>query len=319
MMARKLSHCGLSLIELMISVALGSVLILGVTTLLLNAQRNYVQQEQRARLQENGRYALRLLTRELGMSGYFGSALPNEIKNTTALGGGCFSVLRSIQPALLHFDDIDEDGVSAIGTNFPMACARRGSYQAGSDALLVTRTLDQPHIDRGQSLRPTESESIYLSIDNWGTRLQRGPTASVDDQSLWQYHPQLLFIRQYSREPGDGIPVLCRTRISPQGDSAAPVECLVEGIEMLQLEYGLDTDGDLAADSYVSSPGESQLRQAVLAKVYLLARSLKPLPGHEEQRVYQLGASTYRTPDDGYYRRLYSTAVLLRNSSVYRG
>ena len=63
---------GLSLIELMISLALAALFLLGIVVLFQQSKSSALQDEQIARMQENGRYALRVLSRELAMMNYFG-------------------------------------------------------------------------------------------------------------------------------------------------------------------------------------------------------------------------------------------------------
>lgn len=60
---------GLTLIELMMSVAVGLVVVLAATALLLSVQRSYGTQDDLLRIDENGRYALELLSRSLRQAG----------------------------------------------------------------------------------------------------------------------------------------------------------------------------------------------------------------------------------------------------------
>lgn len=310
---------GVTLVELMIAVALGSVLCLGVATLIIKSQSAYVRDEQTARLRENGSYALRLLSRELSMAGYFGTFLPSEIATDLPQVSGCFRYFLPAASSLEHFDDLDRNGGSLTGTGIPAECAQGGYYQAGSDSLLLRRTLDAPHTLWGRQFAPVEPSALYLRADRSGVVLVQGQWEPGSSVGLWQYHPQLLFVRRYSRRTGDGIPTLCRVRVSPTGLRLAPVECLVEGVEMLQLQYGLDTDGDMRADRYVSVPSEAEEPQVMLARIFLLVRAVLPTAGYRNQNLYRVGASVFQAPGDGFMRRLYSASVLMRNSDVFRG
>lgn len=61
---------GLSIVELMVALALSSFLILGVTELYISNKRTYLFQQGQELNQENGRFALALLSQELAKAGY---------------------------------------------------------------------------------------------------------------------------------------------------------------------------------------------------------------------------------------------------------
>lgn len=61
---------GVGIVELLVATAIGSVLLVGAGQLYLASDRAYRYQESLSRLQENGRMALQLLSRELRMVGY---------------------------------------------------------------------------------------------------------------------------------------------------------------------------------------------------------------------------------------------------------
>lgn len=61
---------GLSMIELLIAMAISSFLILGVTQIFIDNKRNYLYQQSQSENQENGRFTLMLLDRQLAKTGY---------------------------------------------------------------------------------------------------------------------------------------------------------------------------------------------------------------------------------------------------------
>ena len=65
------SMAGLTLIELLISILLGAVLSLAISGVYLESVRNFMVENEMARLQENGRFSLNLLRRELSQAGFF--------------------------------------------------------------------------------------------------------------------------------------------------------------------------------------------------------------------------------------------------------
>ncbi|UFH48799.1 prepilin-type N-terminal cleavage/methylation domain-containing protein [Pseudomonas sp. KNUC1026] len=71
---------GLSLIELMVSLALGLVITLGVTNIFISARATYSAQNSSAAMQEDARYLLSRLSQEIRMVGMYGCivVVPNS-------------------------------------------------------------------------------------------------------------------------------------------------------------------------------------------------------------------------------------------------
>src|SRR5690606_38678649 len=63
---------GLSLIELMIALVIGTVLMIGIIQVFSSSRAAYQLSEGVARAQENGRFALDYLQRDIRMAGHFG-------------------------------------------------------------------------------------------------------------------------------------------------------------------------------------------------------------------------------------------------------
>lgn len=73
---------GLTLLELMISLALGLLLVTGIGTIYVGSNQAYRVQEQNARIQEAGRFALDVLGRSIRQAGYWTVSIsPTDLKN----------------------------------------------------------------------------------------------------------------------------------------------------------------------------------------------------------------------------------------------
>ncbi len=308
---------GLSLVELLVALLLGVVLSFAAMQFYLQSRRNALYDEELARLQENGRYALRLLAHELGMAGYLATLPPGETVRPALSGSACFDHLLAAATPVELLDDVDRGGAGA-GHVLPADCLP-GRQVPGSDVLLTRRTADSPSIAEGERLRSLDSQSLYLGWTAAGGHptLVRGTGAGAFDE-LWEYLPQLLFLRDYSVAPGDGIPTLCRRRPGRSANRMAPTECLVEGIENLQLEFGIDTDADGQVERFLSAGSPPALRPARLARIHLLVRSLHPVAGHVDRRAHRLGNTLLAPRGDAYLRLVLQTTVLLRNTGVLR-
>lgn len=76
--ARSETASGFSLVELLISIALSAVLLLGVVSIYTNSKQTYNTQEGLSRLQENARFAMDRLTKEISSAGYMGCLPANS-------------------------------------------------------------------------------------------------------------------------------------------------------------------------------------------------------------------------------------------------
>ena len=104
-------------------------------------------------------------------------------------------------------------------------------------------------------------------------------------------------------------------------DGAYATQPLIDGIEALRFEYGIDSTGDGSPDSYLPAPPTAldDLRNTVAVKVHVLARNLEATPGYKDIKSYQLGnAATISAANDGFKRHVFSTTVRLVNPSGRR-
>ncbi len=312
---------GLTLIELLLALLLGAVLSLGVTQLFLRSKISFLQDEEMARLQENGRYALRYLAREMNMAGYLANVLWAGNVATAPSGTACFDHLIDTRRPIEFYNNITENGPRETGPNMlPDDCLSHGIYAAGTDMLLVRRSLDSPSVSSGTVLAPRDPNTIFLRSETYPALLSlvKGGGRVLPAADIWEYFPQLLFLRNYSIERTDGVPALCRARLAPRGNRLARTECLVEGIEDMQFEFGIDDDGDRQADRFEPAPSPRDMRSAMVAHIFLLVRSIHPIHGYSNDKPYRLGSKLSAPANDGFYRLVVQTSVVLRNSPAYK-
>lgn len=328
---RKACSCiavsGLSLVELLVSLALGLLLSAGVITAYLGAKRNAVYEEQQARMQENGRYALRLLSRELGMAGFFAGAPDVAAVAPASVGADCSThdwALDGSAPLDL-VNDHAGGSLPVSQHSTPLTCLQGSDIVADTDLIAIKRTAAEPSLYNGvpaAKLTLSPSQSWYLRTvhghpDRW-EKLRpielRDPRRAVSTHSYWEAITRIYFIRPYSESgsEGDNLPTLCMEELAGDGMTA---RCLVEGVESMQLEFGVDEDGDGAPNQYVAAPEARDMHRVVAVKVHLLLRSIATLAGHVDDRVFRLGQKQLPAKGDAYLRRVFSSTVLLRNRS----
>ena len=136
--------------------------------------------------------------------------------------------------------------------------------------------------------------------------------------NLWRYREQLYYVRNYSVNAGDGIPTLVRVELD--GGVSNPVP-LVEGIDNLRVDLGVDTDGDGAPDVWrrcdASTPcTAADYSNVMAAKVYVLSRTLDQSREYTDTKAYQLGVSGSTTATNDHYKRhVYSALIGMPNRS----
>jgi len=162
----------------------------------------------------------------------------------------------------------------------------------------------------------------------------QNPGAAVAD-----YHRFVVHIYFVSNDdvPGDGIPTLKLAQLDVGGFTDASVVALAEGIENLQLEYGLDMGSapDGSADQFSANPDShagcagaaspcsaANWASTVAVRVHMLGRNTKATAvGYTNQKEYTLGLNADGSPNtipafnDAYRRHVYEASVRVYNSS----
>lgn len=131
---------------------------------------------------------------------------------------------------------------------------------------------------------------------------------------------------------GDGIPTLKMVEMVPGSSVCAlnttsscgstVTRSVAEGIENFQLEYGLDTSGDGAPDSFSAAPASTDWPNVVAVKMFLLARNTDISSDYVDSKTYSLnsaGTALAGTPfGDKYRRHVYTATARAINSSGRR-
>jgi Tfp pilus assembly protein PilW len=348
---------GLSLIELMISITLGLLILAALVAVFSQNSRSFKQNDSVAEMQDSARFALDSLSRDLSMAGYLGgvytsanivpssqSNLSNSSAQQTKLVTDCGSadaftgILWFLQAATrIEFQD-NISGTSSsqfpclsnVQPNTDIVAIRRAAGQSKADLSLVAGSLT-PTLNANTfylQTNGTEGTLIYtgnLSSSPGAFTLQSGAVPSSLPMSFYKWVPRMYFIQNYAHSPGDGIPALCRMELQAIAAPTMAAECLADGVQNLQIEWGLDTNNDCIPDEYPKTlqPGTAatsstaavpgQLALAVTARIWLLVRAPAQEASYTDTKTYTFANVTVGPANDHYRRRLYTTTVQLRN------
>lgn len=330
---------GISLIELMISLTLGLLILAGVTTLFVTNSSARREIEKMSRQVENGRYAMQLLADDLGAAGFLAEFDPTPLSLPAVLPDPCASDVGSLRAALrLHIQGYDGGAT--------LSCL--ADVKAGTDIVVVRRAstcvAGATNCDAATTGAPLFQASL-CSPTTGGTELASSPTSDADYAANYyaldtvvgnltrrranctgladirRYRTHIYFVANNSNA-GDGIPTLKRAELGAGGFTIVP---LVEGIENLQFEYGIDTNANGTPDTYTPAPASvAEWNNAMSVKISLLARNNESTLGYTDTKTYVLGALADGNENsvgpfgDAYKRHVFTSAVLLANPSGRR-
>lgn len=294
---------GFSLVEIMVAMVLGVVILLAVSEVFINNNRTRGEIEKTGRQIENGTYALRMLEDELANAGYWGEA-------------GAQSVSASLPPLC---PTTEAELIESMG--YPV----QGAADSGADCEGSKDGSDFIAIRRASTCAVGSTGCALFSAGNFHLQVSACKDESPGEVqlataagSLTQHQRDCstaapiyrLFSRVYYVSEDD---VLMRAELD--GGDYGTVTSLVDGIEIIRFEYGIDSDGDGQLDDFVASPSAAQWADVGAVKISLIARNPQATAGYSDTRSYTLAGETYEVPEAlrGFKRQFYSTTVHLRN------
>jgi type IV pilus assembly protein PilW len=317
---------GFSVVELMIALVITLILLGGISQIFLSSKKSFTVQDTLGRMQENGRFAVDMLTADLRRAGYWGGNAdisqitgtlgPVDDDGTCVIGDTTWG--RMIESRIYGLDD----------TNAGYACLT--GYAQG-DALVLR--FASPWVPGGTTMKeqadhPDNENKIFLRSSLFGGRIFQGRDAGAqqNDMDLDISTPanpaervsELIAHAYYigstaaSQCPGTNVPTLRRVDIGNNGQPNSSEIAL--GIEQLQVRYGVDADDDNTVDQFLNADAVADWDNVIAARMWLLTRGECPETGFTNTNTYTMGDVVYDPdPDDGFRRQLHQSTVYLRN------
>lgn len=332
---------GLSLVELMISIAIGLLILATLSTLFVNQSRTRTELDKANRMIDNGRYALDLLSDNLRLAGFYGGLNPGAASAALIATppDPCSTVAADISASLpFHVQGYNAASTSSAVDLSSTTCSSSSiptSKKAGSDVLVIRRASTQTvlaasPVSATRYLQVSQCQyeafvlltapASYNQSKKTCTAANSGPFAD-----LRSIRVQIYFI-DANNKAGDGIPTLKMTELIdrvtyPSASyptytvgTFTPAIPLVEGIEYMQIDYGLDTDNDGAPNSYASTT--TDWSKVVSAKINIVSRNLDTTPSYTDSKTYSLGTGGSVVPGGNYKRHAYTQVVRLINPAA---
>ena len=351
---------GFSLVELMVALTIGLIILGAVSTLFVNSKQTYTTQDSLSRLQENARFAMHFLIKDLRLAGYYGCVsdiAPDSVYST--LNGSDFAY--NIQIPLEGVNTIGGTSASPTGTWYPSAnTTMPADAIPGTDAVAIRLAdssspvylnVEMPNTSAVLKISATTGISaddvIMISDCSSADILQVTDINSTDPHLVHNTgagtpgNATKILSKAYSPSTGPGGTRIMKFKTNTyfirtgasgnpalfrRENNAAAVE-LVDGIEQLQIMYGVDTDNDKVPNRYLKAgdaglTSDAEWASVVSVRIGILARTLddaatgKSKEFDKDTGKYDVdsdGTDELDNPGDRYKRRIFQSVVQLRN------
>lgn len=274
---------GLTLVELLVSIALGLFLAWGAIQAFLSGKQAYSLQQSMSRIQENARMAQELIGYDLRDSGNYGCAVGKFVANgRTANALSPAYTVPDNNPGLLLAQPQENNFAFAVfATNNVSGAPNADTVlqtplnpppRPGTDVLIAHISTNLGSIVLGPTTTPAGPIPTASSITVSHRGLVTGDTLSLGDctrnfifrpNAINGSGPTRVINHAYIDPPIAGSTVIRLDTViyyiadNPAGQPALyrrllgqPSEELLEGVENLQLQIGIDTNNDGRVDEF---------------------------------------------------------------------
>lgn len=298
---------GLSLIELMIAIPIGILLMLAVIQVFSNSLISVYSQNAYARVQENGRMASALITRDIRSAGNWGCFGNNSgIRSHLDTSSVNYDVeMLPISGAIDGGNDVSAMTIDNITVrNSTDILTLRGArsftatsvvepYLDGSSAtvnIISTRTFDKGDLILLSDCRQAD---LFTNMSDLNSNISSGiggagsgiPNISASFLASYEAGTQIL-------EPYANVYFIGGNSANSfslyRSDNGTANE-LVRGINDMQLMFGIDSTGNGSADTFLEAPPD--MNNVVSVRVTLIAESGDSSSGTPMTRAYQVTAN----------------------------
>ena len=322
---------GVTLIELMVGLTIG--LLVAVALLLMFANASSTGQNlARAGMQiETGRYVSELLQEDIRLAGFFGERPDTAAAVVYTDPNPCLTVPAGfanspfgLPAALQGFSPTDSVACLANRKAGTSALALR-RLAVGTTPVSSVVSGDQQYFLQ-YSFCSTDPAATLLIFNTSAAAFTLKNLACSAINPVRAYVSRVYYVADCnvcSGAAADTLPTLKRLELV---GNQLVLTALAEGVEQLRFEYGFDTTGDGATDSYLNdnaAPGTAgpaaSWHNVMTVKVHFITRSLDKVSGGPSTAAtgaFVLGnVTSVNDPGDGYARRVYSSTVRLNNPS----
>lgn len=273
---------GLSLIELMIAMLIGLFMLLSISSVYLSNVKTNKIRDQFSLLEDNARIALDSMRNVIEHTGYKGR------QNT---------IIEN--PFIIASTVINNDAACTPGRTIVNNAPVTLDGGAGNDIDVNIDSIGVKYLGTGGV---TTDCSGDLPMDAFCQLSDPVNPATKKSSHIYNvFHLDSATDR-----------LLCAGSLDRSGGE----QLIAEGVENMQIVYGVDTSGDNIANEYINASSlNGKWSQVVSIQIAVLVRSEKPVKDTAEQRTYDLLGTPILSPNDKLQRAVFSTTVYIRNNS----
>lgn len=316
---------GFSLVELMVALVIGSILLGAVLLIFTSSKKTYDVQDQSARMQENGRYAIEVLLKDIRLAGYWGGNADRVIKTANSVApttSGCDATnwSKMISQRLYGLNDTNNDSTTT-GNYTNAACIP--TYVRG-DVLTVRHAQTTPVVAASlgatgiYTISDMDAAGLFtgttvpseVTIDSGGSHVLAEPNA-IYPVVTHAYH---IRTGTSSCPVGQSAPAPSLYRLVATTTAGPTAEEVISGVENFQVQYGVDTSAakDSSEIQFFNASSTLDWANIVAVRVWLLLRSLCPESNYTNTNTYAMGDQSL-TFNDAFRRQIFTTTIMLRN------
>jgi len=313
-------QCGLTLVELMVALAIGSFLVIGSVQIYSQSREAFIINESIARVQETAQFAMDTIEADLRMASNWGRTSRGLAIENRSIGGNANPKPLTNVPTGCGADWVLDLGMPIDGANnvFNLPCAALGGAQASSDLITVRRATVNP--------QPLQAGRLQIQSTRIGGEIfDDGAVPTLFSPADSATH-NLMVSSYYVSANSDlipGVPTLRRKSLVVTAGVSSIVDVeIAPGVENLQVQLGIDVDEDNTVDRYVN-PGDDIYNptaagyvpgaRVITARVWIVVRGVTRENGIIDTYVYQPGDVNLGTYSDDLRRMQVSKTILLRN------
>lgn len=321
---------GLTLIELMVALAIGSFLIIGAIQIYNQSRQAFVVNESIARVQETAQFAMDTIEADLRMASNWGrNSRGLAVEGRSLVGDANPTDLTVPTPSCGDSWAFDlARPIDGSDNTYTLPCAASGGSAGSSDVITVRRSSVQPVLPEAGRLQiqSTRIQGELFETDTVPAAFQ--PITNHPITGVPSSGTHNLMVNSYYVSPTStlipGVPTLRRKTLTVR--SGAPFiedQEVAPGVENIQLQLGIDVDADNTVDRYVN-PGDDVYNPAaagyipgvrvITARVWIIVRSVTTEFGLRDARTYQPGNANMGQMNDSFRRLQVSKTILLRNA-----
>ena len=329
---------GVTLVELMVSVAIGALLMIGTITVFMQSKTGFTVNESLARLQENANYAFDVLEPEIRMAQYWGlTSRTHKIQGKAGPADPTPAGLNVFNDCGPNWSiDLDRAVAGSNNAGYPWGTSCGGPFGGAaaptSDSLELRRVTED-------SLVLLTNGVIYMQTVRFQDPILFTGNAIPLGYSVVNSQTHALITRGFYvstnssiSTPTNAVPSLRQKLLvgALLGPSVVDVE-VIPGVQDMQIQFGVDTDlegtgaaaGRGTVDRYVSpndpiivpgSVGFIPDARILAVRIWLLIRAERPENGFTDTTNYVYADQNIPPPNDSFRRLLVSKTIYLRNA-----